>query len=548
MKSKSREPKRKTGSRVKQSGVKEESKNLSAFVGPHAKTHADQKSFIGSMMRVNRRGSRDVDEKYSELKRMLQKNSIVTDYDERHHAAPKSKLFSNLKHSKLASLTQHSNLDKSHNMQSGSKEVLHKLKHLFATRSNEKVKTKLKKSKDKKPHGRSIDEVRPSRGHSTKKSRDPSKASRSSAESKMASKEKADVATKKLKRFYDKLCTVVDAEDTSHDDKIQAISKLFIEYAKLTEKLDEDRPGPWSQSEKVLRQKILSFFTFYSKMNAKAYVYTRKLVSDSLAHVEKLIVKEREALLQYTPQYFSTMESVDLEEAVHMLVDFAHTMVEQNQILSGYIRKNLSKSEVDELMLRKNKPSIVKSLMPQRHTDNDTGHTDSSLSNMEKENDLNQLYDTRSPYRADDEYEVQVDAKIEGSSFDKFDSHFDDFDTSKTPLTNKLGYYGSQEMEQFEDNEYEYSETSKKKPVNPLGTKKSRPTNGPSKDSGMSSKDKKTFPPKSTKDTWPKKSLGSTQKFDDQSFSNLIEETEGHKHRQMPAIDLRLRLGQIKKG
>lgn len=545
MKSKSREHKPKAGSRVRHTGGKDELKNMSSFVGAHAKTHVDQRSFIGSMMHVQRRDSRDPDGKYKELKRMLQKTSNIIDYHEKHHHLPKSKIYGHLKQPKLISMTQYSNLDKSHHIHSGSKEVLYKLKHLFATRSTEKAKTKLRNSKDKKTNGRSIDDLRPSRGYSFKnKSRDPSKASRSSAESK-ASRDKEDISYNKLTKFYEKLCKVVDAQSTSHDEKITSISKLFIEYAKLTEKLDDDRPGQWSNGERKLRQKILSFFTFYSSMNAKAYVYTRKLVSDSLAHVEKLIVKERVALQQFTPQYFAAMESVDLEEAVHMLVDFAQTVAEQNDMLAGYIRKNVSKVEMEDLMLKSKKPAIVKSLMPKRRREVDgRGHTDSSISNLEKENDINQLYDRCNPYLDDDEYEVRVDAKIQRISSDEKNN---DIEFSESPLTNKQGYYHTPDADYNDD--YEYSETSKKKPMNPLGRKKSRATNVPSKNSRTKSKDKKTFPlPNRTKDTWPKKSMDSTHKYDEQSFSNLTDDGEIYQNRhQIPAIDLRLRLGQIKK-
>lgn len=538
MNSRSREQKKRTSSKLRPNTSKEDLKQMSAFVGAHTKTHADQKNFIGGMLRIERRNSRDTGEKHLELRKLLHKSSLASDFEHQPKTVPKSKLFSNLKQSKLALSTNYSNVDKSHLLQSGSKEVLSKVKHLFATKSTEKAKTKLRRSKEKKPHGRSIEESRKSRGESLNNSRDPSKASRTSAESR-PSKERIDPAVKKLTKFYDSLCNTVDCDKTSHDDKITAISSLFAKFLKLTEYLDKDRHGPACTEERDIRQKILSFFTFYSKMNAKAYTYTRKLVSDSLGHVEKMIIKERDALLQFTPQYFSSLESVDLEEAVLMVVDFAQTLVEQNRILSGYIRKNIGDQKVEDLLTQKKNNSILNSLMPRRSSDQKkVHHTESSLSNMEKENDLNMLYETSSPYRPEDDFEIESHAKVGGSTFG---NKLDYIDTSKTPMTNKLGFYNNPEANLYDEEEYEYSETSKKKPFDPLARKKSRSINAPSKDSWMGSKDKNTFPPKSTKDTWPKKSLGLTQKFDDQSRSNLIEDDRRH---QLPALDLRLRLGK----
>ena len=546
-KPKSRDHKRKPSMRVKTGGGRDDSldKINSAIVGNHLKTLTDHRGFAGSLLTVPRHDSRERDQKNAELKRLLQKKAAGLDTEDRGYRPP-SKLFSQIKRSKLTSLTQASQLDKSYHHRSASKELLSKVKQLFGTKSTEKGKAKAKKSREKKALGKQEDPTwQQLRGNSNGKSRDASRASRSSQESNK-SREKSKAAQRKLSLFYDRLCEVVNNRHESHDDKIATISKMFVEYNRLLEHLDNDGRKGQSLEEKVLRNKILGFFSFYCKMNTKAYLYTRKLVSDSLSHIEKFIVKERDAIQQFTPQYFNNIESVDMEEAVRLVVDFAATMVEQNYLLSGYIRKNLKKTEADELLLRKNKPAILKSLMPANKAfDHINNQSDSSMSNMEKENDLNQLYDLSSTQKGPLDFEIEEAANQLVKTYGK---KYDDIDHSKTPVTSKLGYYNNPEADLVESNDYEYSETSKKKTINALGRKNSKILEMSSHDKHGNSKEKKSIPPKSTKDSWPKRDFDSSNKLDEASVSNLMDHQSQSKTKHPPAADLRLKLNQIKMG
>lgn len=547
MKNKSRECNKKQGSKLRHPSLVEDARHMSTFAGSHTKTHIDSKIFGQGLLKSQTRNTKEKEGKYGELRRLLQKSSLISEGDDKIQPAPKSKLFSLLAGGKLSSATQHSNLDKTYKARSGSKEILNKVKQLFATKSTEKNKTKLRRSKDKRPAGRSIDEtlMRHSRGISILKSREASKGSKGSPNSRKVTPERTDISIRKLTRFYEKLSAAVDSEQSTHDEKIKTISKLFNEYSQIIHKLDDGRTVPISQQESDLRHKILSFFTFYSKMNAKAYVYTRKLVSDSLNHLEKFIVKERESLIQFTPQYFATLESVDLKEAVSLLVDFAEAMVEQNKILANYIKKNIGKQDTEELFLRKKKPAIIKSLLPgnRRSSSDDQEHTDSSMSNMEKENDLNQLYDYSSYYKPEDEYEVHLEAK---RAIRAQDRQATDQEDSKPLEINKLGLYGDVPINPNDDYEYEYSETSKKKGTGLFDRKLSRSNEPNSKDSLVCPKRSKPIYNKSTKDTWPKKSLDHRSKEEEGSNSHLKQERkEGQRQKQIPAVDLRLKLSNL---
>ena len=547
-KPKSKEHNRKTSLRGKINESKDDSneKISSAITGNHLRTLTDHRTFAGSMLKVPRRNSRDHDKKHSELKHMLQKKPSIAGLEDKIPTL-NSKLFSRIKQSKLISMTNASNLDKSYGNRSASKELISKIKNLFGTKSNEKSTVKFKKSRDKKKVSKdSLDDNawKRKRGLSNGKSREISRESKSSLHSHQ-SLEKTKNAQLRLSKFYERLCLVVDSKEESHDEKISSISRMFVDYTRLLESIDQDCRTSYSKQEKELKNKILGFFSFYSKMNTKAYLYTRKLVSDSLAHIEDFIVKERETMQQFTPQNFSSLDSVDMEEAVKILLNFTAAMVEQNHLLSGYVRKNLKKTETDEILLRRNKPSILKSLMPasQTYDGKFKSQSDSSMSNLEKENDLNLLYEISETQKGKTYYEMEEAASLMIKTYGK---KYEDADHSKTPITSKLGYYNNQDADLCESNDYEYSETSKKKTINALGRKNSRVLEHKSKDKKDSSKDKRLIPPKNKRDNMPKRGLEAINKFDDSSIPNLIEYAENSKPKPPPTADLRLKLSQIK--
>lgn len=545
-KPKSRDKKCKGPTKQRTGAVRDESyeKLSSVIAGHHLRTFADQRGFAGSLLTVPRHDSREKDQKHSELKRMLQKKVAGLDTEDRGSKIP-PKLFSHIKRAKLSSVTQASNLDKSYNNRSASKELLSKVKNLFGTKSTEKSKIKPKKSRDKKVTIKGIDESgwMHAKARSQEKSREASKSSQASNES----RERQAVAKRKLSIFYERLCAVVDNRDESHDEKIATISKMFADYQRLLESIDQDGRRSSSEEEQTLRHKILGFFSFYCKMNTKAYLYTRKLVSDSLAHIERFITKEKDTIEQFTPEYFNDVESIDIEEAVKLVVRFATSMVEQNQIMSSYIRKNLKKTEADEILLRRNKPAILKSLMPINKAYEELNQaSDSSLSNLEKENDLNQLYDESSH-----QYKGHLDFEMEEAAYNlvkTYGKKYDDIDNTKTPVTSKLGYYNNPEADLCDSNDYEYSETSKKKTITALARKNSKVIEPTSYDLHGSSKEKKSYPPRNSKEQRPKQGSDSHHRFDDASVPNLMEYTSQTKPKNPPAVDLRLKLSQIKMG
>lgn len=512
-KAKSREGKRKPATKLKHVGFRPDSLERSGLVGSHTKSFFEHRGFGGSLLAVPRAESRDREQRTLELRRLLQRKPRE---EERRPSRQQSKA---TRH--LTSITQTNLTDAQ--PRSASKDLLAKVKTLFANRSTEKPKLKPKKSRDKKVLKTGDDGGLPLRAGS-QGSREASRVSRGSRES-TGSREKSQAAVQQLARFYDKLCNVVDDRADSHDDKIAAIARLFVDYGRLLDSLDADARRHLGSEERRLRNKILGFFSFYCKMNTKAYLYTRRLVADSLAHVEQFVAKQRDAISQFAPHKYDGMESVDMEDAVKLVVDFANTMVEQNALLSAYIRKNLKKTEADELLLRKNKPAILKSLLPSKAFDS-LRRSDSSLSNLEKENDLNQLYELSAVNNTGLEMEAAAHlVKTYGKKYEEADQ-------SKTPVTSKLGYYNNPEADLCESNDYEYSETSKKKTITALGRKNSRVLEASLHEKHESSKGKKRV------------QRNSRERLDDASSADLHDRQA--KAKQPPAADLRLKLGQLK--
>ena len=97
-------------------------------------------------------------------------------------------------------------------------------------------------------------------------------------------------------------------------------------------------------------------------------------------------------------------------------------------------------------------------------------------------------------------------------------------DSAKTPITSKLGYVHSPDADLIQDNDYDYSETSKKRHFNPLCRRDSKAYEKQTKDIQYSSKDKRSFPPKSIKESLSKKPFEDYHRFDDQSFNNIKED------------------------
>lgn len=85
-----------------------------------------------------------------------------------------------------------------------------------------------------------------------------------------------------------------------------------------------------------------------------------------------------------------------------MVLEYADTLAEQNEQMGNFICKKIGKAEADEILLRKNKPSLIKNMMNKRNSlvQAQSGKKfipdDSSLSNLEKEEDLNRMYNVPS--------------------------------------------------------------------------------------------------------------------------------------------------------
>ena len=113
-------------------------------------------------------------------------------------------------------------------------------------------------------------------------------------------------------------------------------------------------------------------------------------------------------------------------------------------------------------------------------------------------------------------------------------------EVSKTPITSKQGYNYFVESEFFEENELDYSETSKKKPQQALGRKDSR-----AYDKSISNQYTLNEKPKLKAKRDGTKGLNAAYKgLDDRSNVNLLVDDTPNRQADVP--DLKLKISQIK--
>jgi len=288
-----------------------------------------------------------------------------------------------------------------------------------------------------------------SRLHSLKKHRETSKESKTSStetkENRGNGKVRDRVKTehrshsggkskhvKKLAKLYSKLAKMVEEDKEDHEDKIMSIGKLYSQYLKILEESDKHL----EKEERDYRSKIGGFFDFFVEANARAYLENRRRVAKALNSIEGFIGKEMPLLLQAMPKLALPRPALHFDQAVNVLIDFA-------QILISRLRNPSS----HETALQTPAPRL-----PDLHG----LHSYDSIasSNLDKMNDLNKIYDDSGQKRSG----------LHRSQLDGEDRHQN---TSKgnnphvnTPNTSKMAYPSPTGPE-----DYEYSETSKKKPV-----------------------------------------------------------------------------------
>jgi hypothetical protein len=511
---------------------------MSALLGQFHQTQIDKSNWaIAGLTKAPRRNSKELEQKTAELRRLLQKNSIQTEGGEKSGA--KSKLFSNYYKNKFSHTATMKSIDLTSSSKPKAKDVLFKLSSLFNnSKSADKTIRLQKKARDKRLASKSSEDHHKSTKHiSTKKSREKSKQSKFSNESRpssngkkqgerVSSNEKSRSRVQRsessknsrvLQKFYDRLCGLVDSGGLDHDEKIKAISKMFIEYTKILDSQDAGRLSALSQEEQAIRSNLINFFAFYSRMNTKAYLYTRDIVNDSLLHLENFIVKEKDLLKQVVPRFFASQDQLDLDDAIQLVIEFSASLVEQNSLLNEYLKKNMRKEDIDEILLRKKKNKIVKSLVSgsglnRRHSESGFLKENSSLSNLEKENDLNQIYNTSGQHQMKEDLGAHFDQQLERRATDQ--------ELGRTPNTNKLSHQRSV-LDAADENDFEYSETSKKKrPGSAFGRKESKVVERDidSVIGGIFSKEKKHIPPRAARE---KNRAVDERKLDDRSFANI---------------------------
>jgi hypothetical protein len=240
-------------------------------------------------------------------------------------------------------------------------------------------------------------------------------------------------------------------------------------------------------------------------------------VNDSLLHLENFIVKEKDLLKQVVPRFFASQDQLDLDDAIQLVIEFSASLVEQNSLLNEYLKKNMRKEDIDEILLRKKKNKIVKSLVSgsglnRRHSESGFLKENSSLSNLEKENDLNQIYNTSGQHQMKEDLGAHFDQQLERRATDQ--------ELGRTPNTNKLSHQRSV-LDAADENDFEYSETSKKKrPGSAFGRKESKVVERDidSVIGGIFSKEKKHIPPRAARE---KNRAVDERKLDDRSFANI---------------------------
>lgn len=159
----------------------------------------------------------------------------------------------------------------------------------------------------------------------------------------------------KLDQLYKALCDIVEDNKLEADAKLKAISKMFVNYTLIVEKMNS-RFAEKHQDEKIelkkleVSSKILNFFCFYSKMNIESYIYTRSLALKALNGLEEFITKEKEILYHYSPKFFANNSQITIVEAVDLMKDFASSMITENKLLTDYIKQHMGDYQVVDMV------------------------------------------------------------------------------------------------------------------------------------------------------------------------------------------------------
>src|SRR3990167_4175022 len=150
-----------------------------------------------------------------------------------------------------------------------------------------------KKNKNAQPEER-ITPFRSSKNLKGMSSQKEERKSRNSSSNKKKSKRNSpNTAAGRLSKFYSRLCELVDSLDHNYNEEnIKAISKMFLDYAKLVEEIDAEKSDlQKSQEEVSTRNKLLSFFAFFTKMNSRAYTHSKEMIAGALGVIEEFVVR-----------------------------------------------------------------------------------------------------------------------------------------------------------------------------------------------------------------------------------------------------------------
>lgn len=471
-KSKKKDPRKKSTGLSRGGTIHEEGPNYRSFLGKLNRTQQEPSQWLTSIAKNSKRNSKDLESKHTELRRMLEKKTYQQDQIDKNFI--KSKWFSNLKKSNpliypnpLQQSADRSLIDKLPARQR-SKEVMHKIRFLFDQRTQEHVDSKHvgKRSnmKERRQRENSKDSKQSTASNDNLNQEFYNKSSSSKKQSRSASLNKN---VKHLSSFYKTLNDTVEEPTEDHNKKIKKISKLYLNYISMIEEMDSTRQGPLSPEEQGYRSKIMNFFAFYSKMNTKAYLYTRGMICDSLSNLEQFIARRQETIKEIAPSLFASDENLELDEAVQFVINIAETLIEQNAMLSKYIKGNSkdAKGNGYEFTFDGKRKDMVRKFKDE----------ESSRSNNKQEDDLNYMCNS-----ALQKHLIEDDIGISSKPKEKEEvlnsKYLSMMGISQTPNTSKLGYQAHLEDFQMEDegNHHEPSETSKKKKKNPLSRKDSK--------------------------------------------------------------------------
>lgn len=223
-----------------------------------------------------------------------------------------------------------------------------------------KCQSKSKSKSSKKSHNPSREEEDTDGGEGEKdglliRQRTLTKSKKKSEERKPSRQRSQSTITDKLDHLYKRLCSIVEDNKIEADDKLTSISKLFVKYVNLVEKMNSKKQDKFrleitDQRRQELSSKILNFFCFYSKMNIESYIYTRSLALKALKGMEEFISKEKDILNKYMPSFFKKNEQITIVEAVKLIKGFAGKMIDENKLLTDYIKQHMGSSQVLDMV------------------------------------------------------------------------------------------------------------------------------------------------------------------------------------------------------